>query len=374
MRRLKPVDSVLLNLKNLPGARTNKKIVVIECDDWGSVRMPSIEVYNKLVQKRILLESDRYSKNDTLADKSDLEALFNILLSVRDKHGRPAVMTPVTIVANPDFIRIRESDFLNYYYEPFTETLRKYNRDPKTFATWKQGLDMGIFTPELHGREHLSVQFWLKRLQDNDSKLLVAFQEGVTSVNTEGVKHVIRNFRPEFYFELKSQKEFLRISIKEGIELFNSIFGYYPHAFIPSNGIFHPDLELTVAQNGVKYLHTNHLGYIPGSNGKLRLRYYRNGKKTSTGLTYYARNCSFEPTDANYQGIDHTLKQIETAFAWDKPANISTHRVNFISILNKSNGDKGLKELEKLLNVIVKRWPDVEFMSAYNMFREVYEK
>jgi len=33
------------NLVNIPGWRTNRKIVVIESDDWGSVRMPSREVY-----------------------------------------------------------------------------------------------------------------------------------------------------------------------------------------------------------------------------------------------------------------------------------------------------------------------------------------
>lgn len=33
------------NLLNIPGWRTNRKIVVIESDDWGSIRMPSQEVY-----------------------------------------------------------------------------------------------------------------------------------------------------------------------------------------------------------------------------------------------------------------------------------------------------------------------------------------
>lgn len=27
--------NILLNLKNIPGWRTNRKIVVIECDDWA---------------------------------------------------------------------------------------------------------------------------------------------------------------------------------------------------------------------------------------------------------------------------------------------------------------------------------------------------
>ena len=33
--------NALRNLSNLPGWRTSRKIVVIESDDWGTIRMPS---------------------------------------------------------------------------------------------------------------------------------------------------------------------------------------------------------------------------------------------------------------------------------------------------------------------------------------------
>src|SRR5690606_400030 len=118
----------------------------------------------------------------------------------------------------------------------------------------------------------------------------------------------------------------------------------------------------------------NHLSPVPDKNGNLKLKYYRTGKKTSGGLIYYTRNCAFEPTDPGYLGIGLTLRQIEAAFRWGKPANISTHRVNFIGTLNEKNRDKGLKELRSLLKAIVLRWPDVEFMSSADMFKALYEK
>ena len=34
--------------------------------------------------------------------------------------------TPLTIVANPDFSKIRDSDFSEYFYESFAETLKRY--------------------------------------------------------------------------------------------------------------------------------------------------------------------------------------------------------------------------------------------------------
>ena len=58
------------NLSNIPGWSTNRKIVVIESDDWGSIRMPSLETFEKLSSNGLNLSSGdalRYNKNDTLA-------------------------------------------------------------------------------------------------------------------------------------------------------------------------------------------------------------------------------------------------------------------------------------------------------------------
>ena len=59
-----------------------------------------------------------------------------------------------------------------------------------------------------------------------------------------------------------------------------------------------------------------------------------------------------------------TMKQIETAFRWNKPAIISSHRVNFCGHIDPKNREKGLDSLKQLLQEIVKKWPDVEFMAA----------
>jgi len=367
-------NSLLINIKNLPGKITSRKILVIECDDWGSIRMPNKEIRTVLLDKGLIHSDDKYSINDTLADKTDLELLFEVLLGVRDSHDQPAVMTPVTNVANPDFEKIKESKFKQYFLEPFTDTLKRYNRDPETFDTWKKGMDLGIFIPESHGREHISVQFWLNELQKGNSRLLEAFEHGVISVPIEGINPIISGFRPEFYFNSEQQTEFLINSITDGISMFKQIFGYIPRAFVPSNNIFHPVFEHAVADAGVRYLFVSHLSPVPDKNGNLKLKYYRTGKKTSGGLIYYTRNCAFEPTDPGYPGIGLTLRQIEAAFRWGKPANISTHRVNFIGTLNEKNRDKGLKELRSLLKAIVLRWPDVEFMSSADMFKALYEK
>jgi hypothetical protein len=77
------------------------------------------------------------------------------------------------------------------------------------------------------------------------------------------------------------------------------------------------------------------------------------------------RNVVFEPTeDRGIYWVNFTMKQIETAFRWNKPAIISSHRVNFCGHIDKQNREKGLDSLKRLLQEIVKKWPDVEFMAA----------
>jgi hypothetical protein len=58
------------------------------------------------------------------------------------------------------------------------------------------------------------------------------------------------------------------------------------------------------------------------------------------------------------------LKEISIAFKWNKPAVISTHRVNYIGALYKENRENGLRKLSTLLKQIVRIWPDAEFITS----------
>lgn len=356
-------QELLLDLKNIPGWRTKRRILVIECDDWGGIRIPSKDIYQKLLDKGIALARSRY-RYDTLETRYDLEMLFEVLNGIRDINGHSAVMTPVANVANPDFDKIKYHEFTEYFYEKFTGTLERYYPGSDVFGLWKEGIAAGIFVPELHGREHITVQLWLAKLQEGNKQLRTAFGNGVVSVDIPEMPSPAREFRPEFFFNSESQKPFLVNSIKDGVSLFREIFGYTPHVFVPSNSIFHPDFESVVAETGVKFLYTSHRMPYPVEGGELKFRRFVTGQKGPGGLTYYTRNCAFEPTGENYHGIDLTMRQIAAAFRWGKPANISTHRANFTGTIEPLNREKGLRELKSLLKAIVRKWPDVEFMSS----------
>ena len=88
------------------GFHTNRKLVVFESDDWGSIRMPSRAVFDKLKEMGDNPEDDVFLSNDSLEDESDLKALFEVLSSVSDSKGNPPVFTMNFAMANPNFEKI----------------------------------------------------------------------------------------------------------------------------------------------------------------------------------------------------------------------------------------------------------------------------
>jgi hypothetical protein len=214
------IRNVVKKLSNIPGWRTKRKIIVIESDDWGSIRMPSLNVYNNLLENGLSMgegSGARYNMFDTLADTDDLNALFEVLTNVKDFKGNFAKFTALSLVANPDFEKIKDDDFNCYYYESFTKTLERYKKHG-AFEMWKEGIKAGVFIPEFHGREHLNVMVWMRALQANDKLTMMAFDQGVwgfENQNKYGVSYQAA-FDLEYYPDLRIQAEI----IESGLNIF----------------------------------------------------------------------------------------------------------------------------------------------------------
>ena len=357
-------NQIILNLKNIPGKSFQRKIVLFECDDWGGIRMPSNEVRDKLLELKLVSPHSHFDRYDTIECSQDMELLFDVLHKHKDRNGKRAVMTPFVNVANPDFIKIKESHFEKYYFQTYPQILQQYNRSLNILELWKQGIADNIFAPEYHGREHLAADVWLTELQNPESPVRKGFDLGYTTVKTHNIHPEAQGFRAACFFNNQEQKKLVAESIVEGAFLFKSLFGYTPHSFVPPNGIFHPDFEQSVTDAGIKALNVNTIMPIPDGNGGVSYKKTYFSKVNNSGLLLYLRNCAFETASESYKGIDLTMKQIDAVFFWKNPAIISTHRVNFMGGLDLKNRDKGLRELNLLLHNITKKWPEVEFMST----------
>lgn len=358
---------VFKNLSNIPGWRTKRKLVIIESDDWGSIRMPSIDVFNNLTNAGFDLISDegaRYNAYDSLATPGDLAALFEILNSVKDSTGRPSVFTAISVVANPDFNKIRDSSFREYFYEPFTETLKTYPECENSFELWKEGIEHRLFVPQFHGREHLNVRVWLRALQSENSGIKLAFENQMWGITTANDPQIKLEVQAAFDFidpdDLVYQKEV----IKSGLGLFEELFGYRATYFVPPNGPFSSRLEQTSFDNGIRFLSCAKIQTEPIGQFKTKKRVHWLGQRTGSGLTCLTRNCFFEPSQSGHDWVDSCLVDISNAFRWHKPAVISSHRVNFIGALHEANRSSGLTQLQRLLKSIMKQWPNVEFITS----------
>jgi len=358
------INTMLNQIRNIIGYTTKSKIIVIESDDWGSIRIPSKIALINMNNYGLDSSGDsfRFNQYDTLASKDDLCKLFETLSLFHDVQHNTPVITALSVVANPDFVEIRKSGFKKYYYEPFTKTLKRYYLLDNPFPLWLEGIKNHIFVPQFHGREHLNVAVWMKALFNNDFEAMLAFEEGCWGFNNKhpfGITYQAA-FDLEYHEQLSEQAKI----IKDGLDLFEQLFGYRASYFVPPNGPFNNQLEATAAIGGIRFMYSNNLQYEPSGEGNHKKRFHYLGQKNKHGQYYLTRNCFFEPNAQGKDWVDSCLKDIQIAFKWYKPAIITSHRVNYIGALYPSNRENGLRLLKALLQNILKNWPDVQFMTS----------
>ena len=364
-------QSILNNLKNILGWKTSRKIVVISVDDYGNVRLDSPKARENMNKSGLNIYS-RFDAFDSLETKEDLSMLYETLTSVKDKHGSPAVFTPFALPCNINFEKMAETNYEKYEYELLPETYAKLSeKDSKaykgTWSLWQEGIDKGIIAPQFHGREHLNLKVFKEKLAARDPELLIALKNrSYTSISSTGYQSI--GYTAAFEFDKFEENDKFKEIIKTGLDDFEKVFGYRSVHFNPPGGREHPIIHQYLKDCGVRYLDTPLIKKEHQGEGKYEKVLNYTGKKNHLGMTYQVRNVVFEPThERGFDWVNYSLKQIETAFFWNKPAIISSHRVNFCGHIDPKNREIGINSLKTLLQKIVKKWPEVEFMSSVEL-------
>lgn len=240
----------------------------------------------------------------------------------------------------------------------------------------EKGIDAGIFHPQFHGREHLNVKKWLTVLQGKDSITKRAFHLGTFGLTSNVSPYIQGNYMGAFDSAKEDDIKLYNNIIEEGLNLFEKLFGYRSKSFIATTYTWSPLIEESLKLNGIRYIQGLVSQRIPldsGTNFYFKKNNYQ-GKRNKLGQIYLMRNCFFEPSHFRnkFDVVDECLSRINIAFRWGKAAVISSHRVNFIGNIDVRNRDKNLILFQKLLNSIVRKWPDVEFVSS-DMLGEIIE-
>jgi len=358
MRRLKKI------LANIPGWSTSRRIVVFVSDDWGAIRTPSEAALERLRQDGVRVDLCHYMSNDRLESAEDLQCLFEILQSVEDGQGRHPVLTANFLTANPDFERIRSSDFCDYYSKSLLETYAETAGAERNMEMWQEAMSQHLCLPQSHGREHLNVARWMADLRRNDTVARAAFDHGMF-----GVSASTTNPRRKSYlaaFDGREDKDSQQI-VSDALSSFREIFGFDSRSFIAPNYVWGASVESEAKAHGVDYIQSGAVQWLPEKGKKNRRRHFQ-GQRNSLGQRYLVRNVHFEPSsDSNTDWVGLALRDIEIAFKLRKPAIVSTHRVSFMGGLQVSNRDRGLELLKRLLGGVASRWPNVEFLSAVEL-------
>lgn len=354
------------NLLNIPGWRTTRKIVVIESDDWGCVRMPNRKTYNKLVEAEIVNQDNSYNRLDSLETSEDIHALYDVLRSVKDVNGNSAKMTLNTIVANPDFQMIKQDNFLKYHYVPTFSLYNKYNSRNDIVEILNQGINEGLVKPQFHGREHLNINLWLKLLQSNHKPLLIAFDNHVFGIDLKIDGLSRNNVMAAFDYQSISEITEHHEIIKDGLELFDRAFKFKSSSFIAPSYIWNSDLNKTISDKDVNIIQGIMFQFVPNlGKGNYYKKYHFTGQRNKFNQIYLVRNAFFEPSlSQSTNDINECLSRINISFNHMKPAIIGSHRINYMGGIDPMNRHKNLALLKRLLFEIVKKWNDVEFLTT----------
>lgn len=363
-------SSIRRNIYNIPGWRSSRKIVVIESDDWGSERTPSRSAYNYLLKKGVRVDLCQYSKYDSLENDTDLSNLFELLSKFKDKNGRHPLFTANYNLVNPDYKRIRESNFENYYYLTLPESWKNQKFKSSIIDIIKEGISEDVFSPQYHHREHLSPFLWIEQLAEGHEVLNWGFEAETYALSRITSPTIKKLHLAGLIYRNENEKEIVINALIDGSRIFKEIFGFPAESFIAPVYIWNTELETTFRNIGIKFIQS---GYFQTENllkkNKLsQKKFHYTGQKNKLGQIYTVRNCYFEPTlFPHMDSVYNCLKQISDAFRWGKPAIISSHRVNYIGKLDSSNRDNNLKLLDLLINKIVTLYPNVEFMSNVDL-------
>lgn len=357
-RRLIWFQSLKFNNSGL--TTSGKRYLIIESDDWGAVRTPNQKTANRISKQNKEFEASHY-KNDSLASQDDLELLFELLASKKDTFGNNPMITPNVIVANPDFKKIKESGYTKYHYKTIRETFTDMPKHSRNLEIWREGISKRVFVPQFHGREHLNISRWMKALQNDQDDVRKFLDLGMTYSGKGDY-----SFMEAFDWTDRSDSEDFKTIIEEGLGIYKELFGSIPKSFIAPCYNWDDSVERVLWVNGVRWIQGIKNQLVPtGTFNEYLKKTHKHGELGLNGLRYSVRNVFFEPAlAANKDWVGNAMARISNAFFMNKPAIICSHRINYVGYIDESNRDRNLKLLDELLDEVLKKWPDIEFVSS----------
>lgn len=369
------IKQIKSNLLNIPTWRSEVPILVIESDDWGSIRMSSAKAVEGLRAYGHPVDQNPYHLNDGLETDSDVKLLAKVLGAVTNKLDESAVFTLNYCLANPSFDEIKKDDFQRYYRESIADTYRHYGESLDVISIVKQGEANKVFDVEFHGTEHLNINRWMKALRNNEAYVHQAFNYGVFSPAVSNCLGYSMEYMDALDYDSIDEIDYQLKSLSIGVKLFQNIWDKKPKSFIAPCYRWSKAIEKWLFENDIKYIQGQRAQLHPKNEVGFKQRkiFRYTGQQNKLGQLYTVRNVIFEPSiHGPNSALDLAKNQIEYSFKHHLPAIVSSHRINYTSRINLNNREQGLDSLQRLLKWLVEKYPNVQFLSSSELGERIY--
>jgi hypothetical protein len=362
------------HIKNIGGWTTSRKILCFAVDDYGNVRVKSKSALSKLEESGLKLKT-HFDQNDALDTTEDFEQLYEVLSSVKDIHNNCAIFTPYALSANINFDKML-SGAEEYKYELLPQTYEKLASEDKAYKgaykMLKEGIEKKLIKPQCHGREHLNVDLFNIFLKEKNPILWDNLRNhSYTGLPRHASKPNVFYTEAYGFWDIDEIEQHKQI-IKDGVNCFKSVYGYPSKTFTAPGQKIHPSLFKYLEELGIQSIDKprktkRHLG-----EDNYKVETNKLGFQEDENHVTVVRNAAFEPASGRKEDwVNFTFSQIKAAFRLNKPAIVSTHRVNFCGHTNPENRTTGLKQLKQLLHKVKQECPEVEFMAIDELSDEI---
>ncbi|ODU02986.1 MAG: hypothetical protein ABS89_05200 [Thiobacillus sp. SCN 63-1177] len=312
----------------------------------------------------LIVESDDWGAGP-LSQADALTRLSGLLQHIRDRNGRPAVMTLGVVLEVPDGARIAASRFTEYHALALAD-----ERFEAVRMAMQAGIEAGVFAPQLHGQCH----YWPPAL------LAAAQSEAVVRdwlaapepAATEALPSPLQS-RWVDASDLPSRAlptAAIEQAVAAETAMYRAVLGRLPQVAVATTFIWGEAVEAAWAQSGIDVVIT------PGQRATCRDAAGRpgcvdasmlSGERSRAGQTYLVRDVYFEPSLGHLpqrlaDGLKARTRQGRACLA-------ETHRFNFLQA-----ADASLAALEAGLHAALAACPHVRFLTPLELAHAIEKR
>lgn len=346
------------------GWKSNKQIIVLESDDWGSERFPNIETIKKFTENGYNLKKCGFSRFDCLELNDDVILLLEMFDKLNHQYSKNIKITLLCNTANPDISLIDPNDINSFKSISVKDKISSESNRNNILKYQLEGYRKGIFDLQYHGRQHIYSNRWMRDLVAQKNDTLFAFNNNVWGISKSYTKSPILDYRASYDIDIQSDIISHHNELELGLNEFYNSFGFFPVYFVAPNGHLPLISEKYLYNRGIKYINLAKVQSLHKYESYFKLRVNWMGKIQNSKLITITRNVGFEPISPVSGSIDRAIQKIALSFKFNNPVVISTHRANYVSGISELNRKNGLLKLNKLLISIMKLWPDVIFLTS----------